>query len=235
MIVSRSLLMMFVASFASTVAAESRIDFTGLTGANVSDADGQTFSWSLGSNNGTVNVKSSYDTVQAIDGSLRTPVKPPASLASPFTGTLTFAFDRPVQINVLASFASLINDGLEGGRFEEVQLSAPNSVTFGPSNGTLAMYSGAGTNAIAVRDFFSPTPTPSPWGFLGTGLSPSYQFQYTGTHQGLSETFDVAVTAIPEPATVLLIVVGAGTLPLLARKRGEGRRHCDPRPARATA
>ncbi len=195
-----------------------RIDFSTLVGSDVADANGQIFPWQFGAQSGTVNVKASYPQVLQIDGAIRTPVQPPASFGSPFFGTVTFTFDQPVEVAVLATFASMTRDDLSGGRFEQVQLMSPSGVSFSGAAGTTAIYTGAGTNTITADDQFPPTPPLSIWGFVGDGLSTTYQFQYTGTSTGLSETFDVHV--IPEPAAWPIAVCGAalGALVLLRRK-----------------
>jgi hypothetical protein len=182
------------------------IDFSALNGADVADANGQNFPWSFGAQTGTVNVRATWPEVHQINGAMRTPVRPPASFANPFSGTVTFTFDQPVEVAFLATFDSLTRDGLDGGRFEQVRLSAPAAVQFQPAPNTTAVYSGIGTSTITADDEFSPTPTLSIWGFTGTGASTTYELQYTGTTVGLSETFDVSV--IPEPATFLLTIMG---------------------------
>ena len=118
---------------------------------------------------------------------------------------------------MLATFASMTRDAIDGGRFEQVQLTAPGGVSFSSAAGTTAIYTGAGTNSITADDQFPPTPPLSIWGFVGDGASSMYQFQYTGTSSGLSETFDVHV--IPEPAAWLVAVCGAGLGALMVRRR----------------
>jgi hypothetical protein len=181
------------------------IDFTPLVGADAADADGQNLVWQFGAESGSVNLKSTYDGIFAVDGGLRMPFQAPGSFQNPFQGTVTLTFDRPVEIAVLATFASLLRDGLSGGRFEQVRLSSPGSVTFAPAPNTTAVYSGVGTNSILADDEFSPTPTVSIWGFVGSGAATTYQIQYTGTSGGLSETFVV----VPEPSSVALGIVAA--------------------------
>jgi hypothetical protein len=134
-------------------------------------------------------------------------------LANPFVGTLTLSFSRPVELTLSTTFASLLNDGLDGGRFERVSLTA-SGVAFSPHLGTTAVYSGAGTAHITADDAFSPTPTVSDWGFVGAGLASDYTFVYTSTRVGLSETFDVTITAVPEPSPLAVL---AGSLVAAAR------------------
>jgi hypothetical protein len=178
------------------------IDFTALSGPDVSDANGQNFAWTFGGQTGTVNVRATWPDVVQIDGAVRTPVRAPASFASPFAGTVTFQFDTPVEIAISATFPSMTRDGLDGGRFEQVRLSSAAQVQFQPRIGTTAVYSGAGSNVIVADDEFSPTPTLSNWGFVGSGAATTYELRYTGTTVGLSETF--AVSVIPEPRSILL-------------------------------
>jgi hypothetical protein len=180
------------------------IDFAALSGPDASDANGQNFAWAFGGQTGTINVRATWPDVVAIDGAMRTPVRGPASFASPFTGTVTVQFDSPVEIAVQSTFASMTRDGLDGGRFEQVRLSSAAAVQFQPIIGTKAVYSGAGTNAIIADDEFSPTPTLSDWGFASTGAATTYELQYTGTTIGLSETFTISV--IPEPRSIFLAV-----------------------------
>jgi hypothetical protein len=197
------------------------IDFSSLDGADVADANGQDFAWSFGAQSGTVNVRTTWPDVHQIDGAMRTPVRAPANFANPFAGTVTFTFDQPVEVAVLATFASLTRDGLDGGRFEQVRLASPDAVVFQPATNTTAIYAGAGTNTITADDEFSPTPTISLWGFTGAGPSTIYELQYTGTTVGLSETFTVSV--IPEPGSLALLACGlaaaAASLTVRARRR----------------
>ncbi len=206
----------FLLFWSASAAIAQLIDFSSLAGADVSDADGQNFGWTFGAQNGTVNVRATWPDVVAIDGAMRTPVRGPASFASPFTGTVTFTFDQPVEVEFLATFPSLTRDGLSGGRFEQVRLSSPGAVQFAPLGGTTAIYTGIGTNSITADDEFSPTPTLSLWGMTGAGTSAVYELQYTGTTVGLSETF--TVTVVPEPLTLSLCAWGLG-LVCLARRR----------------
>ncbi len=194
-----------------------RIDFSTLVGSDVADASGQSFPWQFGAASGTVNVKASYPQVLQINGAIRTPVQPPASFGSPFFGTVTLTFDQPVEIAVLATFASMTRDALDGGRFEQVQLTSSGGVSFSGAAGTTAIYTGAGTNTITADDQFPPTPPLSIWGFVGDGISSTYTLQYTGTTSGLSETFDVRV--IPEPTAWLVAICGAGLSALVVRGR----------------
>jgi hypothetical protein len=196
------------------------IDFSALNGADASDVNGQNFAWAFGGLTGTVNVRATWPEVVAIEGAMRTPVRPPASFASPFTGTVTLQFDAPVEIAVAATFPSMTRDGLDGGRFEQVRLSSAGQVQFQPVIGTTAVYSGAGTNVIVADDEFSPTPTLSNWGFVGTGAAPTYELQYTGTTVGLSETFTISV--IPEPRSLLLLACAICTIAAVARRRAPG-------------
>ena len=50
--------------------------------------------------------------------------------AYPIPIEVSFAFSEPVQIQLDASFASLLRDGQNNGRFERVQLSSAEDVTF---------------------------------------------------------------------------------------------------------
>jgi hypothetical protein len=190
----------------ATAARAERVDFSALVGSDAADANGQSFPWQFGAQSGTVNVKASYPQVLQVNGAMRTPVQGPASFGSPFFGTVTFTFDQPVEVAVLATFASMTRDDLSGGRFEQVQLSSPGPIAFSAAAGTNAIYTGAGTNSITADDQFPPTPPLSIWGFVGDGLSNSYTLQYTGTTVGLSETFDVHV--IPEPAACIIFICG---------------------------
>jgi hypothetical protein len=200
----------------ATTARADRIDFSTLVGTDAADADGQNFPWQFGAQSGTVNVKASYPQVLQIDGAMRTPVQGPASFGSPFFGTVTFTFNQPVELAVLATFTSMTRDDLSGGRFEQVQFTSPGAVAFSPAVGTNAIYTGAGTNSITADDQFPPTPPLSIWGFVGSGSSNSYTLQYTGTTVGLSETFDVHV--IPEPSACML-VIGGVVVAGVARRR----------------
>jgi hypothetical protein len=206
----------FVVLSATTARAD-RIDFSALVGSDVADANGQNFPWQFGAASGNVNVKASYPQVLQINGAIRTPVQPPASFGSPFFGTVTLTFDQPVELAVLATFASLTRDAIDGGRFEQVQLASSGAVAFSPAAGTTAIYTGAGTNSMTADDQFPPTPPLSIWGFVGDGVSNTYQIQYTGTTSGLSETFDVHV--IPEPAAWLLGTCAVALGGLAARRR----------------
>jgi hypothetical protein len=205
--IRRSVLNLAILWMTTSLAQAEPIDFSALNGADAADSNGQNFTWSFGAQSGTVNVRTSWPEVHQITGALRTPVRVPASFATPFSGTVTFTFDQPVEVAVLATFDSLTRDGLDGGRFEQVRLAAPGAVQFQPAPNTTAVYSGVGTNAIVADDEFSPTPTLSIWGFTGAGATTTYELQYTGTTGGLSETFEVSV--IPEPATLLMIAIGA--------------------------
>jgi hypothetical protein len=190
----------------ASAARADRIDFSTLVGTDAADADGQNFPWQFGAQSGTVNVKASYPQVLQVDGAIRTPVQGPASFGNPFFGTVTLTFDQPVEIAVLSTLRSLTRDALDGGRFEQVQLTSPGPVAFSPAASTTAIYTGAGTNSITADDQFPPTPPLSIWGFVGSGSSNSYTLQYSGTTVGLSETFDVHV--IPEPSACLLVIGG---------------------------
>ena len=207
------------------------IDFSALNGADAADANGQNFTWTFGAQSGTVNVRTTWPEIHQINGAMRTPVRGPASFANPFSGTVTFTFDQPVEVAFLATFNSLTLDGLDGGRFEQVRLASPGTVQFQPAPNTTAVYSGVGTSTIIADDEFSPTPTLSLWGFTGAGPSATYELQYTGTTTGLSETF--TVTVIPEPASLwllaislLLVVWNRATVPLrILLCRGEATRN----------
>jgi hypothetical protein len=201
----------------ATTARADRIDFSTLVGTDAADANGQNFSWQFGAQSGMVNVKASYPQVLQISGAMRTPVQGPASFGSPFFGTVTFTFDQPVEIAVLATFASMTRDAIDGGRFEQVQLTSPGPVAFSPAAGTTAIYTGAGTNSITADDQFPPTPPLSIWGFVGDGLGTSYTLQYTGTTVGLSETFDVHV--IPEPSACMILICGLAAAVVSAQRR----------------
>ena len=203
-------------SMASIAGAEP-IDFSALNGADASDGNGQNFTWTFGGQSGTVNVRATWPDILQIDGAMRTPVRGPASFANPFSGTVTFTFDAPVEVSFLATFPSLTRDGLDGGRFEQVRLSSPGQVQFQPAPDTTAVYAGTGTSSITADDEFSPTPTLSNWGFIGSGVSSTYELQYTGTTVGLSETFRVSV--IPEPGSFALACGGLVSLGLLARRK----------------
>jgi hypothetical protein len=192
------------------------IDFSALSGPDASDVNGQNFAWAFGGQSGTVNVRATWPDVLQIDGAMRTPVRPPASFANPFTGTVTLQFDAPVEIAIAATFPSMTRDGLDGGRFEQVRLSSAAGVQFQPLIGTTAVYSGAGTNVIVADDEFSPTPTLSNWGFVGAGPATTYELQYTGTTVGLSETFTISV--IPEPRSALLLACALCTIAVVARR-----------------
>jgi hypothetical protein len=201
----------------ATTARADRIDFSTLVGSDAADADGQSFPWQFGWQSGLVNVKASYPEVLQINGAMRTPVQGPASFGSPFFGTVTFTFDHPVEIAVLATFASMTRDDLSGGRFEQVQLTTAGPVAFSPAAGTTAIYTGAGTNSITADDQFPPTPPLSIWGFVGDGLSTSYTLRYSGTTVGLSETFDVHV--IPEPMAWMIAMCGISAIVVVARRK----------------
>ena len=201
-----------VALMATTARAD-RIDFSALVGSDVADANGQNFPWQFGAASGTVNVKASYPQVLQINGAIRTPVQPPASFGSPFFGMVTLTFDQPVEVAVLATFASMTRDAIDGGRFEQVQLTTSGAVAFSAADATTAIYTGAGTNSITADDQFPPTPPLSIWGFVGDGVSNRYTLQYTGTTNGLSETFDVHV--IPEPAAWPIAICGAALCALV--------------------
>jgi hypothetical protein len=82
--------------------------------------------------------------------------------------------------------------------------------------------SGTGTSSITADDEFSPTPTLSNWGFIGSGASTTYELQYAGTTVGLSETFRVSV--IPEPESFAQACGRLVTLRLLARRKRAGGR-----------
>jgi hypothetical protein len=111
----------------------------------------------------------------------------------------------------------LLRDGLNNGRFERVQFSSSEPVAFAALPGTTAIYTGAGTSSILADDLFSQTPTVSDWGFVGDRRASSYQFQYTSTSLGLSETFDVIV--VPEPGTGSLAGVAFCTFGLVCARR----------------
>jgi hypothetical protein len=185
----------------ATSAHAERINFTGLNSADVSDGDGQTFAWTAAGRSGAVVARANWPNVTAVNGALNTDTQGGASLGNPFVGTLSLIFSEPVEVILRATFPSLLRDGLNGGRFEQVQLAAPG-VAFASLPGTSAIYTGAGTNTILADDQFSQNPTVSNWGFVGSGLASNYQFQYTSTSFGLSETFDVIV--VPEPASAAL-------------------------------
>jgi hypothetical protein len=205
---------------AVSLARAQNIDFFALSGADVSDGDGQNFNWIFGAQSGMVNVRSTWPNVFQVDGAIRTPVRGPATFETPFTGSVTFTFDAPVEVAFLATFASLVNDEDSLGRtFERVRLSSPGAVQFQPSPSTTAVYSGAGTNTISAEDAFNMLPNTSIWGFVGSGQSTIYEYQYTGTRVGLSETFNVRV--IPEPHAMALIGVGLASLAfvLVLRRR----------------
>jgi hypothetical protein len=207
---------------AATARAE-RIDFSSLSAGDVSDADGQAFAWTGGGRSGTVTVRADWPNVTAVDGGLRAETRGPTSFASPFIGNIVFTFSEPVQITVPANFASLLRDGLSGGRFERVQLSSAEAVTFAALPNTTAIYTGAGTSTILADDLFSETPTVSNWGFVGSSPAAAYQLQYTSTSLGLSETFDVIV--VPEPPAGSLAALAFGTFGLVcARTAAWGRR-----------
>jgi hypothetical protein len=190
----------------ATIACGARIDFSTLTSANVSDGNGQTFAWTAAGRSGTVVVQANWANVTQVDGALRTSTRAPASFENPFVGTLEFTFSEPVDALLRATFPSLIRDGLDGGRFERVQASTAEAATLHALVGTTAIYTGSGTNAIIADDQFSETPTTSNWGFFSSGPLATFDFQYTSTSLGLSETFDVFV--VPEPAGILLVVLG---------------------------
>jgi hypothetical protein len=181
------------------------IDFSGIDGADVSDGNGQSFPWSFGGIAGSVALSASWPSLPDQGGPIRTATSPFATLANPFVGTLTLSFSTPVELSLSATFASLLNDGLDGGRFERVSLSASSAVTFQPQPGTTAIYTGTGTASITADDAFSPTPTVSDWGFVGTGRASSYLFTYTSTRVGLSETFEATITAVPEPSALAFL------------------------------
>jgi hypothetical protein len=203
----------------SASARAERIDFSGLSSSDVSDGDGQAFLWTGGGHSGTVIVRANWPDVTPISGALRTDTRAPASFASPFVGSLTLTFSEPVELILRATFPSLLRDGLNNGRFERVQIAAAAPTIFSPLPDTTAVYAGAGTNTIIADDLFSQIPTVSDWGFVSSGPTSAYQFQYTSTSLGLSETFDVIVA--PEPAGFLLGGLGLTAL-LIARRRQAG-------------
>ena len=196
--------------FAASIARGQNIDFSSLSGADVSDGNGQNFAWSFRAQSGTVNVRATWTNVFAVDGRIRTPVPHPATLESPFTGNVTFTFDAPVEVAFLATFASLVNDEDSSGRFfERVRLSSPGRGTISARHATTAAYTGVGTNNISAEDVFNTLPNLSIWGVTGSGQSTTYELQYTGTRSGLSETFNVRV--IPEPSAIASWRCACGT------------------------
>ena len=195
------------------------IDFTGLSETDVSDGDGQTFVWSSGPMIGTVILSADWSNLPDQGGPVRTATSFPATLSDPFVGSLTLLFNRPVQLTLAATFSSLLNDGQDGGRYERVTLSAPGPVTFHPLSGTTAVYTGIGAQSITADDTFSLNPTTSIWGFVGAGFSDTYTFVYTSTRVGFSETFNVEVTAVPEPDPLTCIGMVVMALTLSVRSR----------------
>ena len=199
------------------------IDFSGINGVNVADGNGQSFSWSSGAITGMVVLSADWTNLPDQGGPIRTATAAGATLASPFVGTLTISFSQPVQINLSATFSSLLNDGIDGGRFERVVLSTVGPVTFAPGPGTTAIYSGQGTQSITADDMFSDSPTTSIWGFVGSGLADHYTFVYTSTRTGFSETFNVVITQVPEPCPFGLLSIGL--MGLIAIRREQPRKH----------
>ena len=120
------------------------VDFSGLNGVDASDGNGQTFAWTSDGVSGTVTLFANWTNLPNQNGPIRTATSSPASLAAPFVGTLTMSFSQPVEVSLLATFSSLLNDGADGGRIERVRLSTAEDVDFFPAPNTTALYAGAG-------------------------------------------------------------------------------------------
>ena len=187
------------------------IDFSLLDGAQLHDIDGQDFSWTMGSENGSVNIRSDWNHIAARDGFMHIQTPTGATLATPFTGTVEFTFDRPVQLTIAPSVGGLQRDEIDDGRFERIQLSSSQEVTFSPLADTTATYMGAGTNSISADDDLIPLSQIATWGFVAKGASSQYILTYTSSRVGFGEVLDVRI--VPEPAwlgTIVCVSLGLG-------------------------
>ena len=213
-----TIVVLIVVSCQATAAADA-IDFSSLDVNALTDPAGQDFDWQFEGESGIVNVQADWSNVFQIDGALRTATQSPASFADPFHGTVHFKFDAPVQLRLLATFASLTRDGLDGGRFEQIRFNSNGNATFSGDPETSAIYSGEGSESILVDDLLTPTPVLSDWGVIGDGKDDTYRLEYTSTRVGLSETFDVIV--VPEPSGFSLCLAAPLVFAILSRRKSK--------------
>lgn len=204
---------LWFASCLASLSPASVIDFSGLDGVDASDGNGQTFAWTSDGVSGTVTLFANWTNLPDQNGPIRTATRAPASLAAPFIGTLGISFSQPVEVSLLATFPSLLNDGVDGGRIERVSLSTAEEVAFFAAPNTTALYTGAGSHQITADDEYSADPTSSIWGFVGEGRASDYTFVYTSSRVGFSETFDVVITSVPAPSSGAMLA--AALIPAL--------------------